>query len=89
MSFWKSHIILAQNLFLSYNDFKHFNHKQTTKNLSGDKIALEQLKLIQEGERNMWIQVQEGHCLPSFMVSDSAAEVCCLLIIVDIQQAND
>lgn len=33
--------------------FKHFNHKQNTRNLSGDKIALEQLKLIQEGERNM------------------------------------
>lgn len=58
MSLWKRHIFVAENLFLSYSGFKHFNHKQNTKKkISGDKIALEKLKLIQEGERNVWIQV--------------------------------
>lgn len=51
LSLWKSHILVEENLFSSYNDFKHFNHEQNTKKLSGDKIALEQLKLIQEGEK--------------------------------------
>lgn len=89
LSLWKSHILVEENLFSSYNDFKHFNCEQNTKNLSGDEIALEQLKLIQEGEKNMWTQVWKDHCFSSFMVSGSAAKVCFLLIITNFQQAND